>query len=251
MTDGLASSDPSPVAPTPAFAAHLDQFRRSTPTSSRTSAPAAALHSPLMAPGLTQNRCRSAEIACAAVTLPQSPSAPPPPPRSTASTPPRRSNGTSSPHFKRKSAEDADPNLEDAATTPTKKKKRPARPYADPSQYAELGDDPLPDYLEEGLDVLLCGINPGVKSAQMRLHCKLATTRLDPAAMLTPRLHFQMRAQRTTSGSVSRAPASRTACSIRPKDRRYLLSVSDLQTWSSVHLQRCVSHACPNLTPEF
>ncbi|KAG0654971.1 hypothetical protein C6P46_001310 [Rhodotorula mucilaginosa] len=99
----------------------------------------------------------------------ESPSAPPPPPRSTA-TPPRRSNGTSSPHFKRKSAEDAEADLADAATTPTKKKKRPARPYADPSQYAELGDDPLPDYLEEGLDVLLCGINPGVKSAQMRLH---------------------------------------------------------------------------------
>ena len=251
MSNGLPRSEPSPVAPTPAFAAHLDRFRRSTssPTSSRT-LPAPALPSPLTAPELTQSGHDSAGLACSSAALPQSPSAPPPLPRSTA-TPPRRSNGTSSPHFKRKSIEDADPNLEDAATTPTKKKKRPARPYAHPSQYAELGDDPLPDYLEEGLDVLLCGINPGVKSAQMRLHCKLATTRLDPAAMLTPRLHFQMRAQRTTSGSVSRAPASRTACSIRPKDRRYLLSVSDLPTWSSVHLQRCASHVCPNLTTEF
>lgn len=174
MTGGLPSSEPSPVAPTPAFAAHLDRFRRSTsrtPTSARTS-PAPALRSPLTAPGLVPKEGRSTEIACTSVGLPQSPSAPPPPPRSTA-TPPRRSNGTSSPHFKRRSAEDAEADLADAATTPTKKKKRPARPYADPSQYAELGDDPLPDYLEEGLDVLLCGINPGVKSAQMRLHCKL------------------------------------------------------------------------------
>lgn len=175
MTNGLSSSEPSPVAPTPAFAAHLDRFRRSTsrtPTSSRTS-PSPALPAPLTAPGLTQSGYQMTEKACAAVTLPQSPSALPPPPRSTA-TPPRRTDGTSSPHFKRKPAEDAEPDLEDAATTPTKKKKRPARPYAHPSQYAELGDDPLPDYLEEGLDVLLCGINPGVKSAQMRLHCKLA-----------------------------------------------------------------------------
>ncbi|KWU43787.1 DNA glycosylase [Rhodotorula sp. JG-1b] len=146
MSNGLPRSEPSPVAPTPAFAAHLDRFRRSTssPTSSR------MLPSPLTAPELTQSGHDSAGLACSSAALPQSPSAPPPLPRSTA-TPPRRSNGTST-------------------ITPTKKKKRPARPYADPSQYAELGDDPLPDYLEEGLDVLLCGINPGVKSAQMRLH---------------------------------------------------------------------------------
>ncbi|BGP51487.1 PAB-dependent poly(A)-specific ribonuclease subunit 3 [Rhodotorula kratochvilovae] len=54
--------------------------------------------------------------------------------------------------------------------TPGKKTKRPTRPYADPSQYAHLGDDPLPDYIEDGLAVLLCGINPGVKSAQLGLH---------------------------------------------------------------------------------
>ncbi|GAA5990486.1 hypothetical protein JCM10908_007395 [Rhodotorula pacifica] len=50
-------------------------------------------------------------------------------------------------HFKRNWGDKAEE--EAAATTPTKK---PARPYADPSQYAEDGEDPLPDYLEEGLD---------------------------------------------------------------------------------------------------
>lgn len=60
---------------------------------------------------------------------------------------------------------------------PRKKAKRPARPIADPSQYAHLGDDPLPDYLDDGLSVLLCGINPGVKSAQLGLHCESAMVR--------------------------------------------------------------------------
>ncbi|KAM0745713.1 hypothetical protein T439DRAFT_330448 [Meredithblackwellia eburnea MCA 4105] len=39
-----------------------------------------------------------------------------------------------------------------------KKKKKPARPYADPTVYAHL--DGLNDSLEEGLDLILCGINP-------------------------------------------------------------------------------------------
>ncbi|GEM11445.1 TDG/mug DNA glycosylase family protein [Rhodotorula toruloides] len=33
-----------------------------------------------------------------------------------------------------------------------------------------MGDNPLQDYLKDGLDLLLCGINPGVKSAQSGFH---------------------------------------------------------------------------------
>lgn len=47
--------------------------------------------------------------------------------------------------------------------SPTKrKKKKGARPYADPSVYAHL--DPLSDYVRGGLDVLMVGINPGSSS---------------------------------------------------------------------------------------
>ncbi|GAA5845888.1 hypothetical protein JCM3766R1_004646 [Sporobolomyces carnicolor] len=51
-----------------------------------------------------------------------------------------------------------------------KKKKRPSRPYSDASTYAEFGADPLLDYLEPDLNLVLCGINPGLKSAQMGQH---------------------------------------------------------------------------------
>ncbi|GAA6005352.1 mismatch-specific DNA-glycosylase [Rhodotorula paludigena] len=74
---------------------------------------------------------------------------------------------------------------------PRKRAKRPARPIADPSQYAHLGDDPLPDYLDDGLSVLLCGINPGVKSAQLGLHYANPTNhfwRCLAESGLTPRL---------------------------------------------------------------
>ncbi|KAL8291552.1 hypothetical protein RQP46_002530 [Phenoliferia psychrophenolica] len=51
---------------------------------------------------------------------------------------------------------------------PPKKKKKPARPYADPSVYAHL--EGLSDFLADDLDVILCGINPGVKSAELGQH---------------------------------------------------------------------------------
>ncbi|BGP35193.1 uracil DNA N-glycosylase Thp1 [Rhodotorula toruloides] len=36
--------------------------------------------------------------------------------------------------------------------------------------YADLGDDPLTDRIKEGLDVLFCGENPGIKTAEVQLH---------------------------------------------------------------------------------
>lgn len=136
-------------------------------------------------------------------------------PRSrTVSTPPRP-DGTSA-HFHPK-VEDSDealaasePNESSAPPSQKKKKKRPPRPYADPSEYAHLGDDPLPDYLDQGLAVLLCGINPGVKSAQLGLHCASrvslrteATSLLSrPCADLTPfAFSPQMPTRRTTTGA--------------------------------------------------
>ncbi|GAA5862070.1 hypothetical protein JCM3774_006161 [Rhodotorula dairenensis] len=165
MPDERTGAEASPALPTPAFATHLDRFRRSTSTSTLTptsrSTSAASISTITGSPHSTTGLKRSPSK-----RVPGIPSSAPATPPQTTSTPPPCQDGTSS-YFKRKVTEDAD---EDPASTPTKRKKKPARPYAHPSQYAELGDDPLPDYLEEGLDVLLCGINPGVKSAQMRLH---------------------------------------------------------------------------------
>ncbi|GAA5901436.1 hypothetical protein JCM5296_003009 [Sporobolomyces johnsonii] len=48
------------------------------------------------------------------------------------------------------------------------KEEPPARPYANPSTDAELVD-PFSDYLSYGLDLLMCGMNPGAKSAQVGL----------------------------------------------------------------------------------
>ncbi|BGP27486.1 uracil-DNA glycosylase-like protein [Rhodotorula toruloides] len=36
--------------------------------------------------------------------------------------------------------------------------------------YADLGEDPLTDRIKEGLDVLFCGENPGIKTAELQLH---------------------------------------------------------------------------------
>lgn len=84
-------------------------------------------------------------------------------------------------------------------------KKKPARPYADPSQYADLGTNPLPDYLEDDLDLLLCGINPGVKSAQSGFHCTSSASKAVPltGADLSCSNPCQMRTQRTTFGAAS------------------------------------------------
>lgn len=167
----LQSVDSTTAVPSAAFAAHLSRFRRSpstrSPTTSRTGAsraspalaqlttPRKALEEdtkPDLSPSKPMRRSRSQSIAAS--------------PRSN-STPPRADG--SSVHFKRDI--EVDDTVLDNDTTPKKKKKKPSRPYAHPSQYAELGLDPIPDYIERGLDVLLCGINPGVKSAQMRQHC--------------------------------------------------------------------------------
>lgn len=176
----------SPALPTPAFAAHLDRFRRSTSTSSPTSSrstPTEALPSRSTAAGsaetssgLERSPAKSTSQRVRSVRLT--------PPRARGTAAPAPCPDCTSSHFKRKAANNVEPIVESSASTPTKRKKKPPRPYAHPSQYAELGDDPLPDYLREGLDVLLCGINPGVKSAQMRLHCEFGES-MPTAAPIT------------------------------------------------------------------
>lgn len=45
-----------------------------------------------------------------------------------------------------------------------KKKKKPPRPFADPSVYADIGV--LEEQLRPGLNVIMCGINPGQSRRQ-------------------------------------------------------------------------------------
>jgi hypothetical protein len=47
------------------------------------------------------------------------------------------------------------------------KKRRRAK-----GDYADLGSDPLTDRIREDLDVLFCGENPGIRTAETQLHCK-------------------------------------------------------------------------------
>jgi hypothetical protein len=60
---------------------------------------------------------------------------------------------------------------EDPRTPSKKQRKRPPRPFADPSVYAHLGEDPLSDYMVPDGKLMLCGINPGRLSAERGLHC--------------------------------------------------------------------------------
>lgn len=62
---------------------------------------------------------------------------------------------------------------ETASTAPdhpetTKSTKRPRKR----GDYAHLGSDPLTDRIREGLDVLFCGENPGIRTAETQLHCE-------------------------------------------------------------------------------
>ncbi|GAA5872788.1 hypothetical protein JCM1840_004518 [Sporobolomyces johnsonii] len=163
------SAEQLPVPPVSALAAHLDRFRyASSSPSSHPTPPRLVQPSPQRSVSGTQPPSTSSR---------NTPERKPQARRRSAATPPRPDG--SSRHFKRPadetSLEREDGTLEvkmegESETPKTKKKKRPARPYADPSTYAELGADPLTDYLRCGLDLLLCGINPGVKSAQLGLH---------------------------------------------------------------------------------
>lgn len=157
------------TARSPAFQAHLARFRCSpSPTSTRTSRLANLASTAPCSPGPA-----SPVVSTVDQSAPRPTRSPLKRPRARVVTPPR-ADGTSA-HFERKpdSGDDAKPFANaDSPTTPAKKKKkRSPRPYADPSQYAHLGADPLQDYLDLNLSVLLCGINPGVKSAQLGLHC--------------------------------------------------------------------------------
>ncbi|KAH6906114.1 uracil-DNA glycosylase-like protein, partial [Coprinopsis sp. MPI-PUGE-AT-0042] len=52
--------------------------------------------------------------------------------------------------------------------SPSPKKRKTKRTYADPSVYAHLR--PVEDYLKVGLDIMFCGINPGQVSATRGHH---------------------------------------------------------------------------------
>ncbi|KAK1228052.1 uracil DNA N-glycosylase Thp1 [Marasmius sp. AFHP31] len=60
-----------------------------------------------------------------------------------------------------------DPKLEDFSESPLKKQRANSN-YAAPDKYAHL--EKLEDRLRVGLDVVFCGINPGVKSATVGFH---------------------------------------------------------------------------------
>ncbi|SDA02325.1 BZ3501_MvSof-1269-A2-R1_Chr12-3g03543 [Microbotryum saponariae] len=68
---------------------------------------------------------------------------------------------------KRKRSTSSKPAL--PSSPPKKLATTPALKYADPSVYADL--DPLTDYLVPGLDLVMCGINPGCQSARNGHHC--------------------------------------------------------------------------------
>ncbi|KAI6025543.1 uracil-DNA glycosylase-like protein [Pisolithus marmoratus] len=55
-----------------------------------------------------------------------------------------------------------------ASPKPRRPNKKPKRGYTDPEVYAHF--HPLQDYLQENLDVIFCGINPGYMSAQTGHH---------------------------------------------------------------------------------
>ncbi|KAK4699560.1 hypothetical protein P7C70_g6700, partial [Phenoliferia sp. Uapishka_3] len=146
-------STPAPAA----FSAHLSQFKAPAPTSRTRRAPSAPqAQSPPSSPTRSSPRKRKP---------PPNPS----PPRIT-----RPKIDTTSPFF---SPSPVPPPLEpevggsnafdnetggereEKPEMKEKKKKKAARPYADPSVYAHL--EGLSDFLAPNLDVILCGINPG------------------------------------------------------------------------------------------
>ena len=89
------------------------------------------------------------------------------------------------------------------------KKRRRAK-----GDYADLGSDPLTDRIREELDVLFCGENPGIRTAETQLHCKVALEAGAYTKALTPRLpREQMR--RLTITSIKRCT---------PRDSRRLSS---------------------------
>ena len=63
------------------------------------------------------------------------------------------------------------------------KKRRRAK-----GDYADLGSDPLTDRIREELDVLFCGENPGIRTAETQLHCKVALWARAYTKALTPAL---------------------------------------------------------------
>ncbi|GAA5856205.1 hypothetical protein JCM9279_000937 [Rhodotorula babjevae] len=183
--------DGGPAARSPAFQAHLARFRCSpSPTSTRSPRLATASATPC-APTPTPQ-----EHQAAVSTAPRAARSPLKRPRTRVLSTLPRPDGTSA-HFQPNPDSDDDTKptaLDDSTVTaPKKKKKRPPRPYADPSEYAHLGADPLQDYLDEGLSVLLCGISPGVKSAQLGLHYANPTNHywrcLAESGMTPRRLH--------------------------------------------------------------
>lgn len=97
---------------------------------------------------------------------------------------PTRRNGTlkqngSSPYFKRSASDEEEGKelIKDEGGPSPKKKKKPSRPYADPSLYAHL-EDRLHDCVREGLGLLCCGINPGASCRLVQLDSERA---LNPA----------------------------------------------------------------------
>ncbi|GAA6020396.1 hypothetical protein JCM10207_002093 [Rhodosporidiobolus poonsookiae] len=153
------AKEPQSVTPLSPFSQHLSQYRFASPSSS-------------FVPPTRKQPPRLASTSKPPDTPPKPSSTKGATPRRPTATPPRRTatpprTDGSSRFFKRE-ADEAE--VSDEGETPKKKRKRPARPYADPSVYSHLGDDPLTDYMVEDGRLMLCGINPGRLSAEKGLH---------------------------------------------------------------------------------
>ncbi|ORY85959.1 uracil-DNA glycosylase-like protein [Leucosporidium creatinivorum] len=103
--------------------------------------------------------------------LPSPPVSPTPltPLKRSASKGKQKDTSATSRHFKRDTSElEVAEKEESDESKPHKKKKKAARAFAHPSVYAHLGG--LTDSVRRGLDIILCGINPGVESGKTNCH---------------------------------------------------------------------------------
>ncbi|BGP11218.1 uracil DNA N-glycosylase Thp1 [Rhodotorula toruloides] len=83
--------------------------------------------------------------------------------------PTKRLRGQSKEQSHREGSASADSKLEEEVLETKAASKRRAKKRRK-GDYADLGDDPLTDRIKEGLDVLFCGENPGIKTAELQLH---------------------------------------------------------------------------------
>lgn len=63
------------------------------------------------------------------------------------------------------------PTSSSPSASPTKKKKKGSRPYADPTKYSNLSPLADEEFKIKGLNLLFCGINPSILSSEKGQPC--------------------------------------------------------------------------------